>query len=354
MVHDLSPFLFRISGDIGVRWYGLSYIAGFITAYFIISWMAKRQKMGMTSEMVSDFITYSAIGILVGGRLGYCIFYSPDLFLNFKSSFPFWGVLAVNEGGMASHGGIIGLVAACGYFSFKHNISRLYLFDLAAVTGPIGIFYGRIANYINGELLGRPVEGAFPFSVRFPIEILNWPTEQFGKLSELSVVAEKIPGMSKDMWIQWVDNYRLDAGARTSLNQGLSKIIEEIQNGNQAAKEAIAPFLIERYPSQLIASLGEGLFIFLVLFIFWYKPRRPGVIGALFVTLYAAIRIFTEQFRLPDAHIGYQLFGLTRGQWLSVAMLVIGLLLLFFWNRRSILATPGWGLGRNIKVHRRN
>lgn len=353
MVHDLSPFLIHFTGDLGIRWYGLSYIGGFVTAYLVIAWLAKRQRMGLTTDMVGDFITYAAIGILVGGRLGYCIFYSPDLFLKFKPGFPFWGVLAVNEGGMASHGGIIGLIAACLIFSFKHGISRFYLFDLAAVTGPIGIFYGRIANFINGELVGRPVEGHFPFTIKFPQDILSWSSNEVARLGELANVVDKIPGMNREQWLTWVDQFRTDAGARESIQNGLYKIVEAIQSGNAAAKESIAPLLIERYPSQLIASLGEGLLVFLILFFYWYKPRRPGAVGALFVCLYAIVRICTEQFRMPDAHIGYQLFGLTRGQWLSIGMLFVGMVLMFLWNRKNILATPGWGLGPHVKIHRR-
>ena len=85
MVHDLSPFILRISGDFGVRWYGTAYILGFLAAYFIIKWLVRRQKAGFAPELVSDFVTYGAIGILLGGRLGYVLFYSPDLFLKFKS-----------------------------------------------------------------------------------------------------------------------------------------------------------------------------------------------------------------------------------------------------------------------------
>lgn len=165
MVHDLNPFLWQISGNFGLRWYGLSYMMGFICAFFIIGWLAKRQRAGLQPNMVGDFITYTAIGTLVGGRLGYCLFYAPDLFLKFKGDFPFWGVLAVNEGGMASHGGMIGIAIACILFSRKYAINMLYLFDLVTVGGPIGVFFGRIANFINGELVGRPSDPDFPLTV---------------------------------------------------------------------------------------------------------------------------------------------------------------------------------------------
>lgn len=356
MVHDLSPFLWQISGDFGVRWYGLSYMVGFILAYLIMGWIASRQKMGMTQEMVGDFITYCAIGTLVGGRLGYVIFYSPDLILNFRASFPFWGVLAVNEGGMASHGGMIGLVVAAVLYSWKTGMNQLYLFDLMVVSGPLGIAFGRIANFINGELVGRTVDSSFPLAVKFPSDILQWPThlsDNVGKLQGLANVVEKIPGISKDQYLESLQQMSNSSSARNFVNDCLYKIIEAIQTGNGAAKEAIAPLLESRHPSQLYAAFGEGFFIFIFLFLFWRKPKKPGLVGAMFVILYAVVRIITEQFRLPDAHIGYQLFGLTRGQWLSVVMLVIGLLLMFYWSRRDSLPVSGWGRGHNVKLHRK-
>lgn len=353
MVHDLDPFAWQISGDFGVRWYGLSYMAGFIFAYFLIRWLAQRQKVGLTPNMVGDFITYCAIGTLVGGRLGYCLFYSPDLFWRFKSTFPFWGVLAVNEGGMASHGGMIGLAIACAVYAAKYGVSRLYLFDLICVAGPVGVFFGRIANFINGELVGRPSDPNFAFGVKFPSDIYLWPTDSVGRLPELAPVIEKVPGFTRDQWLEWVDKFRFDIAAREHINDGLVKIVEAIQNGNAAAKEAIAPLLITRHPSQLYGALGEGLFLFIFLFILWYKPRKPGVIAGWFFVLYAIVRIVDEHFRMPDAHIGYQLFDLTRGQWLSIGMLVVGLVFLFIWSRRETLPTPGWGQGHSVKLHRR-
>ena len=88
-VHDLNPFAIQFSEDFGIRWYGLSYMLGFICAYLLIRWLAARQRVGLTPSMVGDFVTYVAIGTLIGGRLGYVIFYAPDLLLKFKGDFPF-------------------------------------------------------------------------------------------------------------------------------------------------------------------------------------------------------------------------------------------------------------------------
>ncbi len=342
MVHDLDPFLWRISGEFGIRWYGLSYMLGFLVAYYFIMWLAKKRRTEVKPANVADFITYGAIGILAGGRLGYCLFYSPDLFWKFKESFPYWGVLAVNEGGMASHGGIIGLVIACILFARKYQVNRLHLFDLCAITGPIGIFFGRIANFINGELVGRICPTDYPLAVRFPQDILHWPSTDPQKLSSLSTVVETI-GVKSSQWSEWLGKFQFDSASRQSVQNTLYQVIDAIQSGNEAAKLAIAPMLDPRYPSQLIAALGEGLILFLILFIFWRKPRKPGVVGALFVTLYAIARICTEMFRLPDLQIGYQWLGLTRGQWLSAAMLLIGLFLLILFTNRKTLAISGWG-----------
>jgi phosphatidylglycerol:prolipoprotein diacylglycerol transferase len=352
VVHDFDPFALRISGDFGIRWYGLSYMAGFICAYLVISWLVKRQRAGMTPQMVGDFITYGAIGTLVGGRLGYCIFYAPDLFLKFKSDFPFWGVLAVNEGGMASHGGMIGIIVACLLFARKYSVNVLYLFDLVAVSGPIGIFFGRIANFINGELLGRPCDPDFPLAVRFPQDIQSWPATEASKLPDLAPIVEKI-GVGREQWLEILQKYRVDMHAREQLYDLLNKIILTIQDGNTAVRDALGPMLTPRHPSQLYAAAGEGLFMFLILFFLWRKARMPGFLGATFVILYAMVRISDEHFRLPDAHIGYQALGLTRGQWLSIVMFAVGVILMFVWTRASSLKIQGWGRGQSIKLNRK-
>lgn len=307
MVHDLNPILFPIYGNLAIRWYGLAYLMGFIVAYFLVSWLVTRQKSDFKKEWVGDLITYGAFGILIGGRLGYALFYSPDLFYKFKSAFPYWGVLAVNEGGMASHGGMIGLVVACLLFARKYKVSSLYTFDLVALAGPIGIFFGRIANFINGELVGREVTGALSWAVKFPADMESWPQTAPEKLKNLADAIALIPGYSKEAWLALVDKASLDSSSRYQIYQGIRSIIEAIQNGQNQVAEAVAPYLVARHPSQLYQALGEGLILFLILFILWAKPRKPGVIGASFVVFYAVARIVGEQFRLPDAHIGYQI-----------------------------------------------
>lgn len=351
-VHDLNPFAIQFSENFGIRWYGLSYMIGFICAYLLIRWLAGRQRAGLTPNMVGDFITYVAIGTLVGGRLGYVIFYAPDLFLKFKAEFPFWGVFAVNEGGMASHGGMIGIVVACLLFARRYGVHSTYLLDLVCVSGPLGVFFGRIANFINGELVGRPAPDDFPFSVKFPQDILNWPTTDFSKLNSLADITEKI-GVNREQWLSLVEKFQFDSLARNQVYDGLSKIVVGIQNGNTGLRDALAPLLTARYPSQLFAAFGEGLFLFLILFFLWRKGRKPGFIAATFITLYAVVRIVDEHFRMPDLQIGFQWLGLTRGQWLSIAMFIIGLLMMILWSRSSSLNIPGWNRGHSIRLGRK-
>lgn len=357
-VHDLSPYVFRIVGNFGVQWYGLSYLMGFFIAYVVILWLVSRQRAGLTVNMVGDFVSYSVVGVLLGGRLGYCVFYAPDLFLKFKDSFPFWGVLALNEGGMSAHGGIIGLILAATLFAMKTGVNRLYLYDLVAITGPLGLLMGRIANFINGELVGRQCPNDFPFAVKFPQDILQWPAHDPSRLSDLSAVIEKMPsdllqGHTVSDWNSWLSQMTTDSAAYKSVIDTLYAIIHAIQDGRLEIRDTLAIVLTPRYPSQLLEALLEGALLFLIIFFYLRKPRKPGTAGALFVVLYSIFRIGAENFRMPDAHIGYQFLDLTRGQWLSVVMLIIGLVLMFLWSRQGGLTMSGWGRGQSVKLHRR-
>lgn len=353
MVHNLDPFLWEITSGFGIRWYGLAYLAAFVLAYFVFQWLGPKQKMGLTPNLAGDFVFYCALGTLIGGRLGYCLFYSPDLFLQFKPEFPFWGVLAVNEGGMASHGGIIGLVAAATLFAMKTGIQNLYLYDIMCIVGPIGVFFGRIANFINGELVGRVAGPDVKWAVKFPQDFYQWPTNEPQRLSELADAMATVPGYTREQWLDWSAMFRTDFVARQEIQKGITALVDSIQRGNEMARSAVAPLLEGRHPSQLYAALGEGLFIFLVLFFMWRSPRKPGVIASTFIVLYACVRIVTEMFRMPDAHIGFQWLGLTRGQWLSVGMLLVGLVMVILWSRRETLPVPGWSQGQSLKIHRR-
>lgn len=358
MIHDLSPFIWKFpetalwGSQFGFRWYGFSYMLGFICAYHLICWLAERQQAGLTKNMVGDYVTYAAIGTLVGGRLGYCLFYDQSLFFSFGSAAPFWGVLAVNQGGMASHGGIIGIVIASWMYARKTGLNFAYLLDVTSVVGPIGVFFGRIANFINGELVGRVAPADFPLAVKFPSDILNWPNYEFDRLATMSPVVEKL-GIATSKWSDLLAHFRTDQSARDQVYDMLYKVINEIQNGNTAVKELMGTILDPKHPSQIYAALSEGVFTFIVLFFLARKSRRPGFIAGSFILTYAIARILNEQFRAPDIQIGFQLGGLTRGQWLSVAMFVVGIFVAFFWSRTQSQTVFGWKKDHSVKVNRR-
>jgi phosphatidylglycerol---prolipoprotein diacylglyceryl transferase len=321
-VHDLDPFAIHFTGNWGIRWYALSYIAGFAAAYFIFVSLAKRGRILLRSrEQVMDFIVFAAIGTMVGGRLGYCLLYRPELFIEFSGRPPFWGVLAIHEGGMASHGGIVGLIVACVIYARRLKIPALHLCDLIALAGPLGIALGRVANFINGELYGRPASASLPWAVKFPQEMEAWTAPQVQELRDA------------------LEPLGLRGGSDASLT---AQVIALIQDGHVAVKDIVAPLLTPRHPSQLYEAGLEGLALGAVLWLIWRVPRKPGVIGGWFLVLYSLVRIAGEQFRTPDAHIGFQALGLTRGQWLSILMLVVGVACLVGWSRRPVERIGGW------------
>ena len=149
-VHNLSPIIFKI-GPLPIRWYGLMYILGFIAAYFILRWRYKKGFLKLKSkEAIQDMLFYSFIGALIGGRLGACFFYEPIYYLTH-----FWEVIAVWQGGMSSHGGIIGAMAGLYIYSKKVKLPLIYLLDSLAIAVTPGLCFGRIGNLINGELWGK-------------------------------------------------------------------------------------------------------------------------------------------------------------------------------------------------------
>ena len=175
--HNLDPFAIQLWGDFGIRWYGLAYIAGFAVCYLCILYLIKKNKTKLSKEELSSLVNYSIFGVLIGGRLGYCLFYQPYLLTKFYSQFPFWGLLEIHKGGMASHGGMMGLCLASILFARKYNKSILHIFDLIVLGSGLGICFGRIANFINGELYGRIVQTATWVGVQFPKEIYEWYTQ---------------------------------------------------------------------------------------------------------------------------------------------------------------------------------
>ncbi len=268
-LHHLSPFIWEIRPGLGPRWYGLAYVLAFVAGYALYRWLAERGYSELPPEKVDGFITGVAIfGVMLGGRVGHFVFYAWDDFVsNPLSFFKLW------EGGMSSHGGMLGIIFFTLYYSRRHKLSWTGLGDNLVVVAPIGLFFGRIANFINGELIGRVCSSALPWAAQFPSELKNAP-------SAAQVHADP-----------------------------------ELQ---QRLREILSP----RHPSQIYEALLEGVVLFGVLWFLRTKTRQPrGVLTGAFFIVYALARILCECFREPeDPLIG----AFTRGQFLSLFLILIG------------------------------
>ena len=314
-LHTLSPFLLRISGDIGLRWYGLAYLAGFVVAGHIMSRLVKTGRSPLACKKIDpgSLLTSLIVGVIVGGRLGFALFYQPQILWTFSPSFPFWELLAIHKGGMASHGGMLGVLIASGWFVRKNNLDlydTFHVADLAAFCATPGLFFGRLANFVNAELWGEPIatRPAPWWSVKYPNEMLPGHPD-----SVPSVVAEV---------------------AAAFPNEPANSIHTKLIEGDQVVQEAVKPLLTPYWPSQLVQALAEGPLLAAILCIAWWRPKQPGMIGALFLCCYGPLRLLTEMIRQPDAGID-RIFGLSRGQLLSVGMVLGGLLLLALVRKSS-------------------
>ena len=260
---DIDPIAFRIFG-FPVRWYGLSYVLAFVLAYVVLRMLAKRGRWPVPPERVGDVLFWGILGVFLGGRIGYMLFYAEDKSL---SQWP-----KVWEGGMAFHGGILGVVGAYFVWAIVQKIPFRWVGDGLALATPLGIFCVRMANFINAELPGRPT--TVPWAMRFP-------------------------------------EHNLITGAKTGVMTPPS------------------------HPSQIYEGLTEGLLLFLALRWLMLKRRwGGGTVGAMFLLLYGSFRFLTEFFREPDKQIGYELFGLTRGQEFCLAMVALGVFFMV-WMRRT-------------------
>ena len=160
-IHNLSPFAIEFAPGVGIRWYGLAYLAGLALGWWMVTRWVRQGRSPLRAEQIQDYVLCIGIGMLVGGRLGYCLFYQGDRLL----TDPLY-LLKVWEGGMASHGGIIGMAVGAWWYARSRAQSLPALADLVAATAPMGVFLGRIANFINGELWGMP--STVPWAVIFP------------------------------------------------------------------------------------------------------------------------------------------------------------------------------------------
>ena len=267
-VHDLSPFLWKFPdswgdwGPGGLRWYGLSYLAGFITAYFLLLIAYRKNRSPYDKDQIVNLMTFQVLGVLLGGRIGFALLYRTEELVNDPLM-----LLYVWQGGMASHGGFIGVILATYWYAKKSHQSFWPVADLIACVVPPGLFFGRLANFINGELWGRATDCSW--GVLFP----------------------KAPDFLMG---------------------------------------------IARHPSQLYAAVLEGLLVFIfVQSRFWKSQvtqKVPGRLGGEFLIAYAVARILGEFFREPDASL---IFGMSRGQFYSIFLLVGGFLVVFVSEKRK-------------------
>lgn len=249
---ELDPVVFAI-GPIAIRWYSLAYIIGILFALFFLKKANEKNEI-MSQKAYDDWLTWAVLSVLLGGRIGYVLFYNPFYFLTHPLE-----ILAFWHGGMSFHGGLIGVILGMFLFCRKYKISFFKLMDVLAVATPVGLLFGRISNFINMELYGRITEGNY--GVIFP-------------------------------------------------------------NGGD----------LPRHPSQLYEAGLEGLLSFLIL-ISLYKftnlKNRIGCLSGLFLALYGSFRIIIENFREPDSQIGFLFANITMGQFLSLPIIIFGLLIIF-------------------------
>jgi len=264
-VHDLDPFLVKFTETFGIRYYGLSYMLGFLAGFLLLHLASRRGRSPLGVAQNADFLFALVIGVLAGGRLGYFLLYETGSVARDPLM-----LLRVWEGGMASHGGFIGVLLAMIWFARSRKVGFWQLADLTCMITPPGLFFGRIANFINGELWGRVTE--VRWAVIFP---------------------DSDPG---------------------------------------APLERIQP----RHPSQLYEAGLEGAVLFaFVALRFWRGRTRevaPGRIAGEFLVVYAALRIFGELFREPDASL---ILGMSRGIFYSIVMGVAGFAIAVLAQRRA-------------------
>ncbi len=251
---SLGPFdLFgKTLGPLQVHWYGLMYLLGFAGAWWLALSRSNKPHAPIVKTQVEDLIVYGAMGVVLGGRCGYVLFYHFDRFL----SDPVW-LLRVWEGGMSFHGGLIGVVVAMALYARKIKTPFFALTDFMVPLVPLGLGFGRLGNFIGQELWGRASD------------------------------------------VSWAMVFPKD------------------------------PLGLARHPSQLYQAALEGLVLFVVLLWFSAKPRPRMAVSGLFLILYGSFRFGVEFVREPDGHIGFDLLGwMTRGQLLSLPMVILGVALL--------------------------
>jgi phosphatidylglycerol:prolipoprotein diacylglycerol transferase len=297
-----SPVAIHI-GPLAIRWYGIGYLVGFIIAGALLDRMVRDGFLPLTKAAVSDLVGWLVAGVLIGGRLGYALFYDPGMLLRPLELVKLW------EGGLSFHGGLAGVLVASALFARRRGVPWRRLADGLALAAPAGIFLVRCANFLNGELYGRVAPASLPWAMRFPTD---------------PVAQALSPALKSAGPMHWHDAY---AALRA--------------NGAWAAIASQVPL---RHPSQLYEAVLEGLVIGVTLWVVYLRRRdtlAPGKLAGAFVLLYAVARFFIEFTRQPDsqfvtaAHpLGTVLGPFSMGQLLSAALAALGVAVLV-WPRRG-------------------
>lgn len=284
-------------GPVAIRWYGLAYLAGFLIAGALLDRLVRDGFLPLTKAAVSDLIGWLVLGVLLGGRLGYAIFYDPGMLVRPLELIRVW------EGGLSFHGGLAGVLVASVWFARRRRVSWRRVADGLALAVPVGIVLVRCANFVNGELFGRVAPAWLPWAMRFPTD----PRAE-----------ALLPELGRAGPLHWHAAY---VAARAS-----------------GAWAAIAPQVPLRHPSQLYEMVLEGLVTGAVLWWVYVRRRstlRPGTLAALFLLLYALMRFLIEFTRQPDpqfvsaAHpLGTIIGPFSMGQVLSVFLAIGGVVML--------------------------
>lgn len=274
---DFNPVAFSL-GPLKVHWYGITYLVGFLGCYLAAYTRVKKPASGWNKDQLADLLFYVALGVVVGGRIGYTLFYAYDdqgHWLEWQN--PLY-VFRVWDGGMSFHGGLLGVLFAVWLFARRYGKRFFDVVDFAAAVVPIGLASGRIGNFINGELWGKV--SSLPWAMRIPCLHTRF-------------------------------------------------------SGTEYCQPTVNGYSLPRLPTQLYEFFLEGVVLFAVLWIFSRKPRPRMAVSGLFALLYGVFRFLVEFVRLPDPQFGYLAFGwLTMGQILSFPMIVVGLVLLALAYRR--------------------
>lgn len=275
---DFDPVAFAI-GPLKVHWYGIMYLVAFMLCWWLGERRRARGGLAVSREAFSDLVFYLMLGVIVGGRVGYMLFYgTADLIHNPLSLF------FINQGGMSFHGGLAGVLVAGWWWCRRHRQHYFDVIDFVAPLAPIGLGLGRLGNFIGGELWGRLTD--LPWGMLYPRALRQQP--EFYGLSDAQL---------RQLW----ETGALDRWAR--------------------------------HPNELYELFLEGVVLFVVLWWVSARPRRRGLVSGLFALLYGCFRFAIEFVREPDEQLGFIAFDwLTMGQILSLPLIAVGVYLVW-WSR---------------------